>query len=121
MLGRNSDALALCQEAERRAARIPNPIPILSARLAVWSLTGDTDSNVPWDLHAKVVSLRNPELSLEEDFHRALRAKRVGAANANRLLDAVAAKAASQGYLTMSRRARSLEQPLGELPKAPTR
>jgi DNA-binding winged helix-turn-helix (wHTH) protein/tetratricopeptide (TPR) repeat protein len=120
MLGRNSEALALCREAERRAARIPNPFPILSARLAVWSLTGESDSNVPSDLHAKVVSLKNPELSLEEDFDRALRAKRVGASNAKQLLDAVAAKAASQGYLTMSRRARSLEQQLGELPKAPT-
>jgi DNA-binding winged helix-turn-helix (wHTH) protein/tetratricopeptide (TPR) repeat protein len=110
MLGRNSDALALCQEAERRAARIPNPVPILSARLAVWSLTGDTDSSVPEDLHAKVVSVKNPELALEENFDRAMRAKRTGAANAKSLFDALAGQAAGQGYLTMSRRARSLAQ-----------
>ena len=110
MLGRNSDALALCQEAERRAARIPNPVPILSARLAVWSLTGEADSSVPADLHAKVANLKNPELSLEEQFDRAIRAKRTGAANAKNLFEALARQATSHGYLTMSRRARSLEQ-----------
>ena len=110
MLGRNSDALAICQEAERRAARIPDPVPVLRARLAVWSLTGSSDSSVPSDLHAKVANLRNPELSIEEDFDRAMRAKRIGGSNAKSLLDALAGRAASQGYLTMSRRAHSLEQ-----------
>ena len=110
MMGRNSDALGLCQEAERRAGRIPDPVPVLRARLAVWSLTGDTDSNVPSDLHAKVGSLKNPELSLEEDFDRAMRAKRVGAGNARGLFHALATQAASQGYVTLSRRAHSLEQ-----------
>jgi tetratricopeptide (TPR) repeat protein len=110
MLGRRPDALRTCQEAERLAARTPNPLPALSARLAVWRLTGDSDSNVPADLHARVVSVKNPELSIEEDFDRAMRAKRTGAANAKSLFDAVAAKAASQGYLTMSRRARALAQ-----------
>lgn len=109
MLGRNSDALAACQQAEREAARTPNPVPILSARLAAWRLTGDSDTNVPVDLHANVASLKNPELSLGEDFDRAMRAKRTGARNAKQLFDALAAKAASRGYLTMSRRARSLE------------
>ena len=109
MIGRNSDALAICRQAERSAARVPNPLPILSARLAVWRLSGDSDSNVPADLHASVVNLKDPELSLEEDFDRAIRAKRVGAPNARRLFDALATKAASQGYKTMSRRARSLE------------
>lgn len=110
MLGRNSDALAICQEAERRAARIPDPVPVLRARLAVWSLTGSSDSSVPPDLHAKVANLRNPELTLEEDFDRAMRAKRIGGSNAKSLLDALAGRAASQGYLTISRRAHSLEQ-----------
>ncbi len=90
MLGRNSDALRTCQDAEQRAARIPNPLPVLAARLAAWRLTGNSDSNVPADLHASVVSQRNPELSLEEDFDWARRAKRTGAPNAKRLLDAVA-------------------------------
>jgi hypothetical protein len=62
------------------------------------------------DLHASVVSLKNPELSLEEDFDRAMRAKRTGAPNSKRLFDALAAKAASRGYRTMSQRARALEQ-----------
>jgi hypothetical protein len=110
MLGRNSDALAICQEAERRAARIPDPVPVLRARLAVWSLTGSSDSSVPPDLHAKVANLRNPELSIEEDFDRAMRAKRIGAPNAKSMLDTLAGRAARQGYLTISRRAHSLEQ-----------
>jgi DNA-binding winged helix-turn-helix (wHTH) protein/tetratricopeptide (TPR) repeat protein len=110
MLGRNSDALQTCQDAEQRAARIPNPLPTLVARLASWRLTGNSDSKVPADLHASVVSLQNPALSLEEDFDWARRAKRTGAPNAKQLLDAVATRAANHGYLTMSRRARSLEQ-----------
>jgi len=110
MLGRNSDALRTCQDAEQRAARIPNPLPIVAARLAAWRLTGNSDSNVPADLHASIARLQNPELSLEEDFDWARRAKRIGASNAKRLLDAVATKAANHGYLTMSRRARSLEE-----------
>jgi tetratricopeptide (TPR) repeat protein len=110
MLGRNSDALALSQEAERRAAQIPNRLPLLQARLAVWSLSGNADSNVPLDLHAKVLSLKNPELSLEEDFDRAMRAKRTGAPDAKGLFHALASQAANHGYLTMSRRAHALEQ-----------
>ena len=71
---------------------------------------GASDSKVPPDLHAKVVSLKNPELSIEEDFDRAMRAKRTGASNAKALFHALASQAASRGYLTMSRRAHSLEQ-----------
>jgi DNA-binding winged helix-turn-helix (wHTH) protein/tetratricopeptide (TPR) repeat protein len=110
MLGRTADALAACQEAESRAARTPDPVPSALARLAAWRLSGDSGSNVPADLEAKVASLRNPELSLESDFDRALRAKRIGTPGANRLFHAVADQAAARGYLTMSRRARSLEQ-----------
>ncbi len=119
MLGRNSEALRMCHEAERLATRTPNPLPALSARLAVWELTGDSDSNVPADLHASVVSLKNPELSLEEDFDRAMRARRTSAPNVKRLFDGVATKAASQGYLTMARRARALEQYLLTVPLLP--
>jgi tetratricopeptide (TPR) repeat protein len=109
MLGRDSDSRA-CQDAQQKAAGIPNPLPILLARLAAWSLTGDSDSNVPADLHAKVTSLRNPELALQEDFDRAMRAKRTGKPDARHMFQALADRAANQGYLTMSRRARSLEQ-----------
>jgi DNA-binding winged helix-turn-helix (wHTH) protein/tetratricopeptide (TPR) repeat protein len=110
MLGRTSDALATCQEAESRAARSPDPVPSTLARLAAWRLSADSGSNVPADLEAKVASLKNPELSLESDFDRALRAKRTGTPGANRLFHALADQAAARGYLTMSRRARSLEQ-----------
>ena len=109
MMGRNSEALALAQEAERRAARVPNPVPVLRARLAVWSLSGETDSNVPPDLHAKVGSLKNPELSLEEDLDRAMRTKRTGAHGAKELFQELANRAASQGYVTLSHRAASMD------------
>jgi len=109
MTGRNSEALALCREAERRAARLTNPVPVLRAQLAVWSLSGETDSNMPADLHTKVASLKNPELSLEEDFDRAMRAKRTGDHGAQQLFQNLAKRAASQGYLTLSRRAASMD------------
>ncbi len=109
MLGRNADALGACQEAEQRAARMPYPLAVTSARLTAWRLSGGDDFEVPADLHASVVSLKNPELALAEDFDRAARARRAGAPNAGRLLEAVATHAARQGYLTMSRRARALE------------
>jgi DNA-binding winged helix-turn-helix (wHTH) protein/tetratricopeptide (TPR) repeat protein len=110
MLGRTSDALATCQQAETKAARTPYPLAITLARLADWRLRGDSRSNVPPDLEAKVASLRNPELALEEDFDRAVRAKRAGSPDASRLFQTVANRAAARGYLTMSRRARSFEQ-----------
>jgi DNA-binding winged helix-turn-helix (wHTH) protein/tetratricopeptide (TPR) repeat protein len=110
MLGRTSDALQTCQEAERRATRSPDPVASTLARLAAWQLSGDSGANVPPDLEAKVVSLRNPELSLEEDFDRALRAKRTGTPEAKRLFHALADEAGARGYLTMSRRARAMER-----------
>lgn len=110
MLGRTSDALRMCQEAESRAVRSPYPLAVTRVRLAAWQLSGDSGPNVPADLEAKVASLRNPELSLEEDLDRALRAKRTGIPGAHRLFHEVADQAAARGYLTMARRARSLEQ-----------
>jgi len=93
-----------------QAAQSPDPFALASARLAAWRLSGLTDSNEPADLRANVEHLRNPELSLEEDFGRAVRAKQSGAPDAKRLFEAVANQAASHGYLTLSLRARSLEQ-----------
>jgi len=110
MLGRASDALAIAQEAERRAEESPNPVAKVLAHLASWRLAGASDASVPADLHTKVVSLKSPELALEEDFDRAMRAKRTGAPNASQLFQALANRAAKLGYVTMSRRARSLER-----------
>jgi tetratricopeptide (TPR) repeat protein len=110
MLGRTSDALQTCQEAERRASRNPAPVASTLARLAAWQLSADSGANVPPDLEAKVVSLRNPELALEEDFDRALRAKRSASPGANRMFHALADEAAAHGYLTMSRRAHAMER-----------
>jgi eukaryotic-like serine/threonine-protein kinase len=110
MLGRTSEALVTCQEAESRAARSPYPLAVTRVRLAAWRLSGDGGSAVPADLEAKVASLRNPELSLEKEFDRALRAKRTRTPGTQRLAREVADQAAARGYLTMARSARSLEQ-----------
>ena len=109
-LGRKPDALLACEQAQREAAQTLDPLVLASVRLATWRLTGSRDSNEPADLHANLASLRNPELSLEEQFDLAIRARQSGFPNANRLLDALASQAANRGYFTLSRRARSLEQ-----------
>jgi tetratricopeptide (TPR) repeat protein len=110
MLGRISDALVTCQEAESRAARSPYALAVTRVRLAAWRLSGDGGSAVPVDLEAKVASLRNPELSLEKEFDRALRAKRTRTPGTQQLAREVAHQAAARGYVTMARSARSLEQ-----------
>jgi len=110
MLGQASDALAIVQEAERRAEVSPDPAAKVLARLASWRLAGASDANVPADLHDRVVRLKSPELALEEDFDRAMRAKRTGGSNASRLFQALANRAAEQGYVSLSRRARALER-----------
>ncbi|HLK17581.1 MAG TPA: transcriptional regulator [Bryobacteraceae bacterium] len=117
LMGHNSDALKLCQEAERSAAHFPNLVPLLRSRLAVWSLSGDPDSQVPADLHAEIASLGNPELSLEEDYYRAARAKRTGGGDAKELSEALAKRARSLGFFTLARRAVSMNPS----PTAPTR
>ena len=108
MLGREPEALAISQEAQRRAAQSPDPAANALARLACWRLSAKSDANVPPDLHALVVGLKSPELSLEEDFDRAMRAKRAGSPSAGRLFHALANQAAGHGYISLSQRARAL-------------
>ena len=108
MLGREPEALAISQEAQRRAARSPDPVANALAGLVFWRLSGKSDESVPADLHATVARLRSPELLLEQDFDRAMRAKRAGSPNASRMFHALANHAAEQGYISMSQRARAL-------------
>lgn len=110
MLGRKPEALAASREAEQRASRIPDPVANALAGLCHWRLDGGSGAPVPADLHAMVISLKSPEVSLEEDFDRALRAKRTGSPDASRLFHALANQAAEQGYFSMSRRAQALER-----------
>jgi len=109
MSGRNSEALEACRQAEREGSQTADPLYALSVRLTLWRLSGGADPQEPPDLRSQVASLHNPELSLEEDLDRAVRAKRAGASDARRLFDDVATRAANTGYLTLARRARSLE------------
>jgi len=73
--------------------------------LLAWRLDEQSSSLIPDALHAAVEGLKDRELSLEEDLDRAIRAKRGGVPQARQLFEAVASRAANQGYLSMSRRA----------------
>ncbi|HTS47763.1 MAG TPA: winged helix-turn-helix domain-containing protein [Bryobacteraceae bacterium] len=108
ILGRIPEALQASQLAQREAAQTPDPTTAASVRLIAWRL--GSDSQEPPDLRASIAALKNPELTLEEDLARALRAKRSGASNAQPLFQAVARRAAGAGYLTLSRRALALAQ-----------
>ena len=70
MSGRNDEALTACQEAEKRAGRTPNPIPIALARLC--SCTGKT---IPRQLQAVIANLHNPELTSRLEHARAAQAR----------------------------------------------
>lgn len=105
--GKSSDARRVLTQAQQEAAQTPDPTTIAKVRLAVWRLTG-ADSQEPADLHASIAKLKNPELSLEEDLARAVVARRRGTPTAERLFEAVASRAASAGYLTLSRSALAL-------------
>jgi eukaryotic-like serine/threonine-protein kinase len=108
MLGREREALAISQEAQRRAARSPDPVANALSGLVFWRLSGQSDESVPADLRAIIARLRSPELLLEQDFDRAMRAKRAGSPNAVRMFQALANHAAEQGYISMSQRARAM-------------
>jgi len=107
--GKSSEARQISDEAAREAVKGPDPFAIASARLASWRLGAGSNPNEPAELRSSIARLHNPELALEEQLARAVLVKRSGAPNAGRLLDSVANRAASSGYITLSRRARSLE------------
>jgi tetratricopeptide (TPR) repeat protein len=109
MLGRRDQARAAALEAERSAARTPNQLPAAFARLAEWRLGTDSAAVLPPDLKATIASLRNPELDLAEKYARAMRARNAGAADSPPLFHDLAGAAAKHGYMTLSRRALSLE------------
>ncbi len=109
MNGKSSDARPIVTQAQQEAAQTPDATTIAIVRLAVWRLNG-ADPQEPADLHASIVRLKNPELSLQENLALAVVSKRSGAASPKRLFEAVASRAASAGYLTLSRRALALAQ-----------
>jgi DNA-binding winged helix-turn-helix (wHTH) protein/tetratricopeptide (TPR) repeat protein len=110
MLGREPEASTISEEAVRRAAQSQDPIANMRARLTNWCLSGTFDTTEPANMRAKVSSLRSADLSLEEEFDRAIRAKRTGSLRASQLLQAIADRATLRGYVTMSLRARLLQR-----------
>jgi hypothetical protein len=78
-------------------------------RLRSWWLR-ESDASEPADLRSSIARLHSPDLSLEEELARALRAKRSGARDARPMFDAVANRAATAGFISLSRRARALAQ-----------
>ena len=109
MLGNSARARQISHEALQSAGLTSEPLADSRARLAVWRLADQPGFRVPDALHSDVASLKDTELSLEEELDRAVRAKRAGMAEAKQLFREVANRAANQGYLTISRRARHLE------------
>ena len=107
ILNRNSDARAACAEAEKLAALTPNEVSQAMARICLWRVSTDHETA---GFQADIAKLHAPELILDLDFARALRAKRAGAANARALAHNVAAEAGKLGYVTLSRRAAALAQ-----------
>ena len=109
MLGNSARARQISHDALQIAGLRSEPLAASWARLAVWRLADQPGFRVPAALHSDVASLKDPELMLEEELDSAVRAKRAGLAEAKQLFQKVANRAANQGYLTMSRRARLLQ------------
>lgn len=107
--GKHGDAKQIVQEALRTPGLADEPLAFSRARLLAWRLDDQSSFLVPDSLHADLERLQDMELSLEEALDRAIRAKRGGVPQARQLLEAVANRAANEGYLTMSRHARLLE------------
>ncbi|HEX5228105.1 MAG TPA: winged helix-turn-helix domain-containing protein [Bryobacteraceae bacterium] len=108
MLGKNSEALDAEKQAQNMIDQSPDPASVAWVRLTAWSL--GAESKEPSDLRARVAALKNPELSLEEELARAVQARRSGTPDSSRLFEAVATRATGAGYVTLSRRARTLAQ-----------
>ncbi len=110
MAGRASDAMSACHEAEKRASLTSNEESMTLAQVCTWRVGAAPGNPVPDKLQAMILKLRNPELKLELDYARALRAKRINAANYLAICGEVADVAARLGYITLSRRAALLRE-----------
>lgn len=108
MSNRKADALAACREGEKRAALTPNQVSIATAQICSWRLFPGAGNTVPNELQAKIAKLHNPELTLNLEYARALRAKRLGLPNYRVPFRKLADAAAKSGYLTLSRQAAAL-------------
>jgi len=108
-MGKSSDALEPAKQAQKEAAQTRDPAISAAVRLIAWRL-GAPGSREPADLHSSIAGLNNLEVSIAEDLDRAVLAKRAGTPNAGRLFQALQARAAAAGYLTLSRRAHALTQ-----------
>jgi tetratricopeptide (TPR) repeat protein len=110
MLGRSSDATGACREAEKRASLTPNEMSMAMAQVCSWRADATPGNAVPEKLKATIAKLRNPELKLELDYARAVRAKRVGGSNYRVLCGEVSDAARKLGYVSLARRAASLRE-----------
>lgn len=110
MAGRSSDAVGACGNAEKRASLTPNEMSLALAQVCTWRAGATPGDAVPSNLKAMILKSRNPELKLELDYARAVRAKRVSAANYRVLSREVADVAGKLGYVSLARRAASLRE-----------
>jgi len=110
MSGRTADAVGACREAEKRASLTPNEESVALAQVCTWRAGAAKGDAVPANLKAMIGKLRNPELKLDLDYARAVRAKRAGASNYRALCGEMADAAGRLGYITLARRAASLRE-----------
>jgi len=110
MSGRSADAMDACREGEKRASLTPNEESMALAQVCSWRAGAAPGNAVPGKLQATIAKLRNPELELELDYARVVRAKRVGASNYRVLCGEVSEAAGKLGYITLARRAAALRE-----------
>jgi tetratricopeptide (TPR) repeat protein len=109
MSNRAADALAACREGGKRAALTPNETAHASAQICSWRLS-ELSKPIPSELQASIQKLHNPELRLNLEYARALRAQRLNAPGYRELCSQLAGEARKLGYVTLSLRAAALEK-----------
>jgi DNA-binding winged helix-turn-helix (wHTH) protein/tetratricopeptide (TPR) repeat protein len=103
LLHREDQARQACSDAEARARRGPNPIPIALVRLCEWRL-----NRIAGEPRPREPGVANSELALIADYSSAMRCRREGSGDSRSLFERLARTASARGYMTLSKRALSL-------------
>ena len=103
LLHRDDQARQACSDAEVRARRGPNPLPVALSRLCQWRLSRVTGEPPP-----RAQGVADPELALVADYSSAMRRWREGSGDARALFERLARNASARGYVTLSKRALAL-------------
>jgi len=105
LLHRDELARQACSDAEARARRGPNELPVVLARLCEWRL-----DRVAGQPQPSTRGVADPELALAADYSSAMRSWRDGSGDARGLFERLARTASARGYVALSKRALSLAE-----------